>query len=131
MSAHHGPHACLVVDDDRGVLAAYELDLSDTYTLHLADTGARALQLLGRYPIDVVLLDLKLPDLNGIELLRRIRELKPNLPVIIVTGHSRHQTAIAAANLGVAGYLTKPYDAEDLSRKIEAALRWRGRRPAR
>jgi two-component system response regulator YesN len=118
------------VDDDRGVLAAYELDLADTYTLHLANSGSRALQLLGRHPIDFVILDLKLPGLNGIELLRRIRELKADLPVIVVTGHSSHHTAIDAANLGVAGYLTKPYEAEELAHKIEVALRWRQHRGA-
>lgn len=115
-------YSCLAVDDEPAVLSAYELVLSDHYTVHLAESGEEALELLKRVPVHVVLLDLKLPGMDGIEVLRCIRKEKPDLPVIIVSGKSDHEAAKEAANLGVAGYLDKPYNVEELHEKIETAL---------
>ena len=114
---------CLVVDDDPAVREAFNLALSDDYTLYFAEDGGAALGVLGHAPIDLVILDLKLPDLDGIEILRRIRRLIPNLPVIIVTGFSSHEAAVEAANLGVAGYIKKPFDVDDMKERLECALR--------
>jgi len=120
--ALHTAHRCLVVDDDSAVREAFHLALRDDYSLYFAEDGRTALRLLGRYPIDLVMLDLKLPDLHGIEVLRRIRRLTPTVPVIIVTAFSTHDSAVDAANLGVAGYVKKPFDADEIKKKIECAL---------
>ncbi len=116
------PHRVLAVDDDPGILASYKLALSGDYALDFAEDGETALRLLGRDPIDLVILDLRLPDLHGIEILRRIRQGTPSLPVIIVTAFSSHDSAIDAANLGVAGYVQKPFDVDEIKKKIECVL---------
>jgi YesN/AraC family two-component response regulator len=104
------------------VLSAIELILGDDHILHLAETGRTALEILSRERIDTVLLDLKLPDIHGIEVLRQIRRTTPQLPVIILTGNSDHETAKAAARLGVSDYLDKPFDAGELKEKIREVL---------
>ncbi len=106
--ALHTAYRCLVVDDDSAVQRAFELALSDDYTLYFAEDGRTALHSLGRYLIDLVILDLRLPDLDGIEILRRIRQVTPSLPVVIVTAFSSHDSAVDAANLGVVGHSKCP-----------------------
>src|SRR5574337_521454 len=92
-------YSCLIVDDDAAVQSVFELALGDEYTLYHAGDGQTALSLLARYLlIDLVFLELRLPDLPGIEVLRRIRLLTPALPVIIVTAYSSHEAAVEAAN---------------------------------
>ena len=115
---------CLAIDDYPSVLDALSAILSPHYRIYRAENGFTALRLLGSHQIDVVLLDLKLPGLGGIEILRRIRELYPTLPVIIVTGHSRHRAVIDASNLVISGYLEKPFDNNELLEKVRSALSW-------
>lgn len=120
--ASRHPHHVLAVDDDPGVLASYEMALADDYMLHFAEDGSTAVRLATGLPIDLVLLDIRLPDLDGIEVLRAVRRHKPRLPVIIVTAYRDHDTAAAALNLGATGYLIKPVDVDDLWGAIRAAL---------
>lgn len=113
---------CLVVDDELSVLSAIELVLSDDFTVYLAQTGATALDILRRERVHLVALDLKLPDVYGLELLPQIQEIAPEVPVIIITGHSTHDTVIDSWNLGAVGYLTKPFTNEELLQKAQKAL---------
>jgi excisionase family DNA binding protein len=99
----------LVVEDDDSVrtLLAKALDLAD-YEVHVAPDGHIGLERLAQYSYDLLIADLNLPGLDGLSMARQARRSTPALPVIIITGHSTERTAIDAANLGVAGYLTKP-----------------------
>jgi YesN/AraC family two-component response regulator len=117
-------YACLAVDDYPPVLEALSELLSPQYDFYRAKDGLTALRLLGHHQIDVVLLDLKLPGLDGIEVLRRIRELYPTLPVLFLTGHSHHRAVIMATNLFISGYLEKPFDNNELLEKVRNALSW-------
>lgn len=111
-----------MVDEDVAVRSLLEPIFARPRTLYFADDGQMALRLVARHPIDLTLLELGLPDLDGIEVLRRLRRLLPRLPVIIVTGHSRHDAAVEAANLGVSGYFLKPFDVEALKTRLEEVL---------
>ncbi len=115
-------YRCLVVDDESGARQALELALKEEYVLSFAEDGQQALQLLVSHPIDLILLDLRLPDLNGLEVLHRIRRVWPDLAVIVITGYSTHEQAVEAANLGIAGYLIKPWEVDELKCKIRKAL---------
>lgn len=100
----------LVVDDEASIrdLLAKTLALAE-YDVDLAPDGRNALERLRIIPFDLLITDLKMPGVDGLTVIREARRLKPDIPVIIITGYSTEASAIEAVNLGVSGYLTKPF----------------------
>jgi excisionase family DNA binding protein len=100
----------LVVDDEAAIrdLLAKTLALAE-YEIDLAPDGRSALDRLRMIPYDLLITDLKMPGVDGLTVIREARRLKTDLPVIIITGFSNEASAIEAVNLGVSGYLTKPF----------------------
>lgn len=100
----------LVVDDEASIrdLLSKTLALAE-YDVHLAPDGRTALERLRMVPYDLLITDLKMPGVDGLAVIREARRMKPDIPVIIITGFSTEASAIEAVNLGVAGYLTKPF----------------------
>jgi excisionase family DNA binding protein len=100
----------LVVDDEASIrdLLAKTLALAE-YDVDTAPDGRSALERLRLYPYDLLIADLKMPGIDGLAVIREAKRLKADLPVIIITGYSTESAAIEAVNLGVAGYLTKPF----------------------
>ena len=100
----------LVVDDEASIrdLLSKTLALAE-YDVEVAPDGRAALERMRMYPCDLLIADLKMPGMDGLTLIREAKRLKADLPVIIITGFSTESSAIEAVNLGVAGYLTKPF----------------------
>jgi excisionase family DNA binding protein len=100
----------LVVDDEASIrdLLAKTLALAE-YDVDLAPDGRVALERLRIVPYDLLITDLKMPGVDGLAVIREARRMKADIPVIIITGFSSEASAIEAVNLGVAGYLTKPF----------------------
>jgi len=100
----------LVVDDEATIrdLLSKTLALAE-YEVDLAPDGRTALERLRMIPYDLLITDLKMPGVDGLSVIREARRLKADLPVIIITGFSNEASAIEAVNLGVSGYLTKPF----------------------
>ncbi|HTL44284.1 MAG TPA: response regulator [Vicinamibacterales bacterium] len=100
----------LVVDDEASIrdLLSKTLALAE-YDVDLAFDGRTALDRLRTTPYDLLITDLKMPGIDGLTVIREARRLKTDLPVIIITGFSTEASAIEAVNLGVSGYLTKPF----------------------
>jgi excisionase family DNA binding protein len=100
----------LVADDEASIrdLLAKTLALAD-YDVDLAFDGRSAIERLRLMPYDLLVTDLKMPGADGLSVIREARRMKPDIPVIIITGFSTEASAIEAVNLGVAGYLTKPF----------------------
>jgi excisionase family DNA binding protein len=100
----------LVVDDEASIrdLLSKTLALAE-YDVDVAPDGRSALERLRLYPYDLLIADLKMPGMDGLTVIREAKRLKADLPVIIITGYSTEASAIEAVNLGVAGYLTKPF----------------------
>jgi excisionase family DNA binding protein len=100
----------LVVDDEESIrdLLAKTLALAE-YDVDVAPDGRSALERIRMYPYDLLLADLKMPGMDGLTVIREAKRYKSDLPVIIITGFSSESSAIEAVNLGVAGYLTKPF----------------------
>ncbi len=100
----------LVVDDEASIrdLLSKTLALAE-YDVDLAPDGRTALDRLRITPYDLVITDLKMPGVDGLTVIREARRLRADLPVIIITGFSTEASAIEAVNLGVSGYLTKPF----------------------
>jgi excisionase family DNA binding protein len=100
----------LVVDDEASIrdLLSKTLALAE-YDVDLAPDGRTALERLRVIPYDLLITDLKMPGVDGLTVIREARRLKTDLPVLIITGYSTEASAIEAVNLGVSGYLTKPF----------------------
>ncbi len=105
----------LVVDDDKNFRLLLEAELTlEGYEVVLADNGLGALKEINEEAPDLVILDLKMPDLHGLEVLKTIREKNKELPVIICTAYEKMQDDYTIWSGGVAAYLTKPLDLENL-----------------
>jgi excisionase family DNA binding protein len=100
----------LVVDDEASIrdLLAKTLALAE-YDVDLAQDGRVALERLRSQPYDLLITDLRMPGIDGLGVIREARRLRTDIPVIIITGYSSESSAIEAVNLGVSGYLTKPF----------------------
>jgi len=100
----------LVVDDEAAIrdLLTKTLALAE-YDVDAAPDGRAALDRLRTLPYDLLITDLKMPGIDGLAVIREARRYRPDLPVIIITGFSTEASAIEAINLGVSGYLTKPF----------------------
>jgi excisionase family DNA binding protein len=100
----------LVVDDEASIrdLLAKTLALAE-YDVDVAPDGRTALERMRMYSYDLLIADLKMPGMDGLTVIREAKRYKADLPVIIITGFSTESSAIEAVNLGVAGYLTKPF----------------------
>lgn len=113
----------LLIEDDPGTGSALQKVLrGEGYDVQLATRGDDGLALACSSPCDLVITDLKLPGVSGLELLTRLRAAKPKLPVILMTAHGSTDTAIEATKLGAYDYLPKPFDADSLLVLVESAL---------
>ena len=112
----------LVVDDDEGPRKSLQLLFQDHYEVILAASGRQALEALGSGPVDVAVLDLRMPDMSGIELLGHIREKYPEVEVIILTGYESLETARQAIRLGARDYFSKPFDLTAMRAAVAAAM---------
>lgn len=112
----------LVVDDELGVRDSCRLVLKDEYNVLTATNGQECLKIVEDQSPSAVLLDIRMPDIDGIEVLKQIREMKPHLPVVILTGVGTHRTAIEAIKLGAADFIVKPVSASHLKKAIEDVL---------
>ncbi|MCU1270564.1 MAG: two component, sigma54 specific, transcriptional regulator, Fis family [Acidobacteriaceae bacterium] len=110
----------LIVDDERAVReAAREAALVLGYRAGASDSAEQALRLLESQSIDVVLLDLKLPGAGGLETLRLIKNRRPDIEVIVITGHGTVESAVQAMKSGAYDYVTKPFSLEELKLLLE------------
>ena len=116
------PVRILVVDDEQPIRRFLQTILEGEFCLHLAEGGHAALAAAAATKPDVILLDLGLPDLDGIEVIRRIREWSP-VPIIVLSVREREDDKVAALDAGADGYLTKPFGVSELKARIRAALR--------
>ena len=109
-TASPGRRRVLVVDDEPGIrdLLSRTFALAE-YDVDVAPDGLTALDRMRQTPYDLLIADLRMPVMDGLSMIREAKRFKADLPVIIITGYSTESAAIEAVNLGVSGYLTKPF----------------------
>ena len=113
----------LVVDDEHDMIwALTNVLLSENHTVVSVDSGEEALKKIEQTPLELVLLDFRLPGMDGIQVLEKIKLKKPELPVIMVTGYGGIEEAVQAIKLGATDYVSKPFDNDHLIEVINKAL---------
>ena len=115
------PHI-LVVDDEMGPRESLKMILNPHYTVHVAERGGQALELLSKFPVDLVTLDLKMPGFSGINVLEKIKQYDPDIEAIIITGYGSLDTAIEGLRLGAFDYISKPFDVNHILALVKRGL---------
>ena len=110
----------LVIDDDRSLLTTYTVFLQDHFRLHTAESGEAGLRVLEKEDINIILLDLRLPGMDGMDVLRQAKVIDENVDVIVVTGVRSIPVAVEAIKLGAYDYLVKPFEVDEV-----LSLLWR------
>src|SRR5215469_1181915 len=113
----------LIVDDEDSALRlCADIATEAGLRVRTATTTERALETLDEYPVDIVITDLRVPELGGLELLRRVREHYPEIAVLMLTQYGTIQTAVEATRLGASDYVTKPFHIDELRRKLQRLI---------
>ena len=116
----------LLVDDESNFREVVAKRLRKRrFNLFSVDTGREALRIVAEHGVDVVVLDVRMPDMDGIETLRRIKEADPTLEVILLSGHANADVAMRGMALGAFDYLMKPADIDTLMARVQDAHRRR------
>ncbi len=116
----------LVVDDEPNLRKVLTAQLErDGYDVHTAEDGQEGLDLLAEHHIDLVITDLRMPRVDGMELLRRALELDDNLPIVMLTAHGTVDNAVEALKTGAFDYITKPFDQNEVRAVVRKALKTR------
>lgn len=114
----------LLIEDDQSTAKSIELMLkSDGYVVDLTDMGEDGLEIGKLYEYDIIILDLMLPDLDGYEVLKRLRAAKVETPILILSGLSELDSKLKGLGFGADDYLTKPFDKRELLARIQAIVR--------
>ena len=124
----HDRPVVLVVDDDAGVREGLRFALDEHYTVLDASQGRSALSIVQTERVDLVLLDILMPEVDGLEILQELKTLDPDLPVIMMTAVKTVRTTVAAMKLGACDYVTKPFQEDELIAAMRQALEQRVRR---
>jgi len=113
----------LIVDDDKNICEIFSfLVKKEGLKTLVANEGDTALKIIRSQTPDIVLLDIKMPGMDGIEVLKRVKELDENLPVVMITAYANIQGAVDAIRLGAHDYLAKPFDNHEVIRVVHRAL---------
>ena len=118
----------LVVDDElliRDLL--YDFFAGQGWSISVAENGDKALDVIAHKPVDLVLSDIKMPEMDGLALTEELRRSHPEIPVVLMTGYPSVDTAVSALRHRVVDYVIKPFNINQLYKTIDAALREKGR----
>ena len=115
------PTRVMFIEDEATLRKSYERFFADRYSMEFAASGAEAVIKVRPFAPEVVVLDLRLPDTDGIEVMRQVREIDPQVPVIITTAYVSMGPLVSMLALGRTSFMTKPFDLNDLAQKIDEA----------
>ncbi len=116
-------HKILICDDEEGIRESLKLILGDHYDLIAVDSGEMALKVLSHgKDIRVILLDIKMPKIHGLNILQEIKNKFPHVKIIMVTGYNSVETAAEATRLGANGYIVKPFKSQEILETVKKNL---------
>jgi len=117
-----GMTALIVDDEEKTRMLCRDVASESGLQTRMVATTEQALDILGQYPVDIVVTDLRVPQLGGIELLRRVKEAYPQTAVIVLTQYGTIESAVEATRIGASDYVTKPFHVSDLRSKLERVM---------
>jgi DNA-binding NtrC family response regulator len=120
----------LVVDDELSVLEAFNVVLKDRYEVITSEGGKEALEIAVKSHPDLIILDIVMPEMDGMEMLRKLKGVNCSSTVVVVTSARTIKMAVEAMKAGAYGYVTKPLDVEEIGLVVERALQSRGTKPS-
>lgn len=112
----------LIADDEEGIRESLNLILGDQYDLHFAKDGEETLSRLQKEQFALVMLDIKMPKMDGLEVLRRARSANVNVPVLMLTAYQSVELAREAVKLGARDYLPKPFERDQILGSVRASI---------
>jgi DNA-binding NtrC family response regulator len=113
----------LVIDDEQIVLdSVSQILIDENYEVDVSLSGREGLDWAIERPYDIVLTDIRMPDIGGMRVLRDVKRIKPSLPVVIITGYATTKSAVQAMKLGAADYIEKPFEPEQLLEAVARGL---------
>jgi len=112
----------LVVDDENGPRESLRMILKPNYDVHTATNGREALQFIDSKNVDVVTLDLNMPGLSGLDVLREIKKQKADIEVIVITGYGSHTNIQEALRYGAVDFISKPFNVVDIMTTINKSF---------
>ncbi len=114
----------LLMEDETNLAKGLQMVLQEEgYAVDVADTGMSALEKLGRHYFDLVVADLRLPDIDGMEVVRQVRQSQPDTEAIIITGYPSVASAVESAKMGVHDYIRKPFTEDEFKEAVDGALK--------
>lgn len=116
------PHV-LLVEDELNLAKGLAMVMRDEgYEVDLSDTGRGALEKIGRNPFDLLVADLRLPDIDGMEVIQQMREKRPSTKVVVITGYPSVSTALQAVRMGASDYLRKPFTDDEFMFSVKSVF---------
>ena len=112
----------LICDDEEGVRESLKLILEDDYALDFAENGAEAISKVKKNTFDLVILDIKMPKISGLEVLKELKKVSPLAKVMIASGYKSVEAASEAVKYGAVDYIVKPFDTSDVQNKVSAVI---------
>jgi len=112
----------LIVDDELGPRESLRMILKPSYNVFIAEDGYKALEIIKQVPIDLITLDLRMPGLSGIDVLKEVRESNKDIQVIVITGYGSLGTITTASQYGVYDYISKPFNVSDVTMVVQKSL---------
>jgi putative two-component system response regulator len=112
----------LIVDDELGPRESLRMILKPSYNIFIAEDGYKALEIIKQVPIDLITLDLRMPGLSGIDVLKEVRESNKDIQVIVITGYGSLGTITTASQYGVYDYISKPFNVSDVTMVVQKSL---------
>ena len=112
----------LICDDERGIRESLKLILAEEYVLSFVTNGKQAVEYLRRENPPLLIMDIKMPQLNGLEALKEIKAVRPNVRVLIISGYEAYDVATQAFELGADEYLVKPFEKDKIRSVIRTLL---------
>ncbi len=112
----------LICDDEIGIRESLKLILENDYDITIATNGEECIECLKENPVDLALLDIKMPKANGIDTVKKIKASNPNIKIIMVTGYKSVETAAEAIKAGANDYIIKPFNSKDILESVKKIL---------
>jgi len=109
----------LICDDEEGIRESLRLIFEKDYDLLFASNGKEAIEVTKREPVDIVIMDIKMPRMDGIETMRKLKELKSDLNILVTSGYKSVETAKEALSAGASDYLVKPFDRMEILKAVQ------------